>query len=148
MIETIMSENILIDIIGPGMGLVSSIGCLITLNTFLKDLHKNLKQLLNNLFIHNIIVLTLACAMSGQDGIFICFARFITMVTAFTLTIVSMPILSYMRYYITWKTQNTESIDEKWLNKIVFRTYLGKYIHTRFIHNWTDIWIDCTFSYF
>ena len=124
-----MSENILIDIIGPGMGLVSSIGCLITLNTFLKDLHKNLKQLLNNLFIHNIIVLTLACAMSGQgQGIFICFARFITMVTAFTLTIVSMPILSYMRYYITWKTQNTESIDEKWLNKIVFRTYLGKYM--------------------
>ena len=121
-----MSENILIDVIGPGMGLVSSIGCLITLNTFLKDLHKNLKQLLNTLFIHNIIVLTLACAMSGSQGTFICFARFITMVTAFTLTIVSMPILSYMRYYITWKTQNTESIDEKWLNKIIVRTYLGK----------------------
>ena len=121
-----MSENILIDIIGPGMGLVSSIGCLITLNTFLKDLHKNLKQLLNTLFIHNIIVLTLACAMSGSQGTFICFARFITMVTAFTLTIVSMPILSYMRYYITWKTQNTESIDEKWLNKIIVRTYLCK----------------------
>ena len=121
-----MSENMLIDIIVPGMGLVSSIGCLITLNTFLKDLHKNLKQLLNTLFIHNIIVLTLACAMSGSQGTFICFARFITMVTAFTLTIVSMPILSYMRYYITWKTQNTESIDEKWLNKIIVRTYLGK----------------------
>ena len=35
--------------------------------------------------------------------------------------------LSYMRYYITMKTQNTEAIDEKWLRKIIILAYLGKY---------------------
>ena len=122
-----MSERIIIDVIGPGLGFFSSIGCLVVLNTFLKELHTQLKHLLNILFIHNAITLGISCALSGGEGELYCFGRYFTMLPAFSLTMTSMPMLSYMRYYITMKTQNTEAIDEKWLHKIIILAYLGKY---------------------
>ena len=122
-----MIDDIIIDLIGPGIGLVSLLGCLVGLNMFLKELRAELKQLLNTLFIHNAIALGLSCIMSGWEGPLICLGRYITTLPTYTMTITSMPILSYMRYYITMKTQNTEAIDKDWLQKIVTATYLGTY---------------------
>ena len=122
-----MIEDIIIDLIGPGIGLVSLLGCLVGLNMYLKELRAEPKQLLNTLFIHNAIALGLSCIMSGWEGPLICLGRYITTLPTYTMTITSMPILSYMRYYITMKTQNTEAIDKDWLQKIVTATYLGTY---------------------
>ena len=122
-----MSENIIIDIIGPGIGLVSSIGCLVVLNTYLKELHAELKKLLNVLYANNAIALGISCTVSGWSDDYYCLGRVLTLLPPYTLTIVNLPILSYMRYYITMKTQKSEAIDKAWLQKILTLTYLGKF---------------------
>ena len=122
-----MSENIIIEMVGPAIGLVSSIGCLVVLNTYLKDLHAELKKLLNILYANNAIVFGISCTVSGWSDDHFCPGRVMTLLPPYTLTIVNLPILSYMRYYITMKTQKSEAIDKAWLQKIVTITYLGKF---------------------
>ena len=122
-----MSKNIVIDMVGPGIGLVSSIGCLVVLNTYLKELHAELKKLLNILYANNAIVFGISCTVSGWSDDYFCPGRVMTLLPPYTLTIVNLPILSYMRYYITMKTQKSEVIDKAWLQKIVTITYLGKF---------------------
>ena len=122
-----MSKNIVIDMVGPGIGLVSSIGCLVVLNTYLKELHAELKKLLNILYANNAIVFGISCTVSGWSDDHFCPGRVMTLLPPYTLTIVNLPILSYMRYYITMKTQKSEAIDNAWLQKIVTITYLGKF---------------------
>ena len=122
-----MRKNIVIDMVGPGIGLVSSIGCLVVLNTYLKDLHAELKKLLNILYANNAIVFGISCTVSGWSDDHFCPGRVMTLLPPYTLTIVNLPILSYMRYYITMKTQKSEVIDKAWLQKIVTITYLGKF---------------------
>ena len=122
-----MRKNIVIDMVGPGIGLVSSIGCLVVLNTYLKELHAELKKLLNILYANNAIVFGISCTVSGWSDDHFCPGRVMTLLPPYTLTIVNLPILSYMRYYITMKTQKSEAIDNAWLQKIVTITYLGKF---------------------
>ena len=122
-----MRKNIVIDMVGPGIGLVSSIGCLVVLNTYLKELHAELKKLLNILYANNAIVFGISCTVSGWSDDHFCPGRVMTLLPPYTLTIVNLPILSYMRYYITMKTQKSEVIEKAWLQKIVTITYLGKF---------------------
>ena len=122
-----MSENIIIEMVGPAIGLVSSVGCLVVLNTYLKELHAELKKLLNILYANNAIVFGISCTVSGWSEDYFCPGRVMTLLPPYTLTIINLPILSYMRYYITMKTQKSEAIDKAWLQKIVTITYLGKF---------------------
>ena len=122
-----MSENIIIEMVGPAIGLVSSVGCLVVLNTYLKELHAELKKLLNILYTNNAIAFGISCTVSGWPDEYFCIGRVITILPPYTLTIVNLPILSYMRYYITMKTQKVEAIDNAWLRKIVRMTYAGKF---------------------
>ena len=121
-----MLGDILNYTIGPALGLVSSISCIIFLNTYLKELHNTLKTLLNVLFVHNIITLTIALFIYDPETFLPCFVRYLMISSAFTLTIMSVSIMSYIRHYITLKTQKSEAIDEVKLKILVAYCYLGK----------------------
>ena len=121
-----MLGDILTYTIGPAIGVVSSIGCIIFLNTYLKELHNTLKTLLNTLFIHNAITLTIALVIYDPESFLPCFIRTLMITPAFTLTIMSVSVMSYMRHYITLKTQKGETIDEVKLKILVAYCYLGK----------------------
>ena len=121
-----MLGDILNYTIGPALGLVSSISCIIFLNTYLKELHDTLKTLLNILFIHNAITLTIALIIYDPKTFVPCFVRTLMIAPAFTLTIMSVSVMSYTRYYITLKTQKGEAIDEVKLKILVAYCYLGE----------------------
>ena len=101
-------------ITGPGLVLASSIGCLILLNTFLKDLHRNMKTTLIVLAIHNIIAsisaLSILCYMHAhQDqSLFTCTLMVQTVFPSWCITNENISFLSFLRYHIAWKTANLE----------------------------------------
>ena len=107
-------SDLAMTITGPSLVLASSIGCLILLNTFLKDLHRNMKTTLIVLAIHNIITsilsLSILCYMHAyQDqSLFTCTLMVQTVFPSWNITNENISFLSFLRYHIAWKTSNLE----------------------------------------
>ena len=106
-------------IISPIANFVLSTTCLIVLNTYLKNLHKTFKTLLNIVVVHNLIaegiVISLNIYMSTsytQDFI-ICTLRVVFRGSNTYFTFYSIAIMSFLRYRIAWKINNLESTKDK-----------------------------------
>ena len=101
-------------ITGPSLVLASSIGCLILLNTFLKDLHRNMKTTLIVLAIHNIITSILSLSILSymhayhDQSLFTCTLMVQTVFPSWNITNENISFLSFLRYHIAWKTSNLE----------------------------------------
>ena len=101
--------------LSPIIGAITSISCLITLNTYLKMLHNTFKTLLNMIFIHNIIVFFTSILIitymyvSQSQTFLLCVARVVTNSLPTYLTMFGVALMSFLRYHIAWKTKNQES---------------------------------------
>ena len=102
-------------LISPGVSLVISLSCIITLNTYLKKLHETFKTLLNIILTFNILIeISLICLniymMSAHHQDFIiCLIRTMLSATQTYMTTFCITMMSFLRYHIAWKITNLES---------------------------------------
>ena len=112
------SDKVLL-IIGPSLGIIISICSLMVLNTYLDKLNKTIKCLFYILLIHNFINFTIAIVIvlyvifSDDQSPELCYLHYQTSIPANNVSFESIGILSVVRYYIAWKTQNNETPKEK-----------------------------------
>ena len=112
------SDTVLL-IIGPSLGLIVSISSLMVLNIYLNNLHKTIKCLFNILLIHNLInfaiaiVIVLYVIATDDQYPEFCYLHYQTTTPATNVNFESIGILSVVRYYIAWKTQNNEIPKQK-----------------------------------
>ena len=103
---------------GPSTGLIVTICSSIVLNTFLKELNSTIKILFNILLVHNFIIFvtgisTVAYAIITENQTTeLCIIHYHTTIPSTMVNFESMNILSIIRYYLTWKTQNKEYASE------------------------------------
>ena len=127
-------SDISFTIIAPAIGVVSSVTCIILLNTFLQNLHQILKSLINLLCIHNLLAFGLAIGfnilmlITNYQTLEICFGLHEVFCNSVYITVNSLTLLSYMRFYITKNTDQAESIDKAWLFKITLTVYASEYL--------------------
>ena len=102
-------------IVTPIISLISSICCIVVLNTHLKMLHNTLKTLLNIILIHNIISYAVYISISiyilnyHDQSFIVCSIRHVTVAVPGFLTAFGIVLMSFLRYHIAWKTANQES---------------------------------------
>ena len=101
--------------LSPIIGAISSISCLIILNTYLKMLHKTFKTLLNIIFTHNIIIFLTSISIitymyvNQSQTFLLCVAKVVTNSLPTYLTMFGVALMSFLRYHIAWKIKNQES---------------------------------------
>ena len=109
------SSGSMLTFIGPFFPLVSSITCLVILNTYLKILHQIFKKLLNIVLSVNIVFLSLTIAINsyvliGQSQTFIlCSFRTVTNGILPYFNSFGIAMMSYLRYDISKRIINCES---------------------------------------
>ena len=107
-----MTSNLTIG--GQTSVLVTSIGCLVVVNTYLKMLHETIKKLLNIVLIHNILTSGIVAALmtymmtTHSQDFMICSTWLLAGSNAF-VTRFGMALMSFSRYHITWKISKCES---------------------------------------
>ena len=107
-----MTSNLTIG--GQTSVLVTSIGCLVVVNTYLKMLHETIKKLLNIVLIHNILTSGIVAALmtymitTHAQDFMICSIWLMAGSNAF-VTRFGMALMSFSRYHITWKISKCES---------------------------------------
>ena len=103
---------------GPCIGLIITICSSIVLNTFLKELNSTIKILFNLLLVHNFIIFITAIStvayaiITDNQTTELCIIHYQTTIPSTMVNFESMNILSMIRYYLTWKTQNKEYASE------------------------------------
>ena len=104
----------------------SSLICLIILNTYLKKLHNIIKTILTILAIHNLI----SYIIQTIDLYVILYLEIQNLVTCsiilhfyltpFLITSDNLCVLSIVRYYMAWKTDNKEQISKVSISNLKF----------------------------
>ena len=109
------SPKTIITFVGPTVGLISSICCLLVLNLHLKKLHQTFKTLINIVLIHNVIALAASILLLTSMFVFeyqtyvVCSLVQITIASPLYLTKYGIALMSFMRYQIAEKTSKAES---------------------------------------
>ena len=102
-------------LVSPGVSLVISLSCVITLNTYLKQLHNTFKTLLNIILTSNIIseilliCLNIYMMSTHHQDFIICLIRTMLSATQTFMTTFCITMMSFLRYHIAWKITNLES---------------------------------------
>ena len=110
-----ISTNTILTFVGPAVGLISSISCLIVLNAYLKKLHSTFKTLINIVLIHNILALAASILLLTSMFAFeyqtflVCSLFQITIASSIYLTKYGIALMSFMRFHIAEKTSKAES---------------------------------------
>ena len=110
-----ISTNTILTFVGPAVGLISSISCLIVLNAYLKKLHSTFKTLINIVLIHNILALAASILLLTSMFAFeyqtflVCSLLQITIASSIYLTKYGIALMSFMRFHIAEKTSKAES---------------------------------------
>ena len=123
------TQSIIIGFVGPSLIIVSSMSCFVILNTYLKKLHKCMKNFLITLSIHNFIFSLLSIAQilyiffSESQNFVTCSIWSQSWIPVSTATLNSLPILSFMRYHIASKTAENEAIDTDLMIKLVTMSF-------------------------
>ena len=94
--------------------LVTSIGCLVIVNTYLKMLHETIKKLLNIVLFHNILTSSTVTSLmtymmtSHSQDFMMCSIWLVTGANVF-VTRFGIALMSFLRYHISWKISKCES---------------------------------------
>ena len=103
---------------GPSVGMVITSLSAIVLNTYLKELNSTIKILFNLLLIHNFIIFTTGIStvsyaiITKNQTTELCILHYQSTVPSTMVNFESMNILSMIRYYLTWSTQNQKYASE------------------------------------
>ena len=109
------STKSIILFINPILNIVISTSCLITLNTYMKKLHKTFKTLLNMVLIHNILAEILLVSLNvymlatHTQNLITCSIRQLFTGLQTYLTVYCIAVMSFLRYHIARKINNQES---------------------------------------
>ena len=123
-----MTSNLTIG--GQTSVLVTSIGCLVVVNTYLKMLHETIKKLLNIVLIHNILTSGIVAALmtymmtTHSQDFMICSTWLLAGSNAF-VTRFGMALMSFSRYHITWKISKCESTKKISKHMVIAMVFYG-----------------------
>ena len=94
--------------------LITSIGCIVIVNTYLKMLHETIKKLLNIVLLHNVLTASTVTSLmtymmtSHSQDFMMCSIWLATGANVF-VTRFGIALLSFLRYHISWKISKCET---------------------------------------
>ena len=136
LINTNSTSEMSILFFGPIAGFLCDLAFVVILNTFLKKLHRTMKIILNVLAIHNLLASIAAMStliymiLSKNQSFEVCSLLNLFHFPAGSITIATMTLLSYIRFHIAWKTENSENIHHTRIMRLTILIYVSEYFYT------------------
>ena len=121
---------------GPIFEFACDLAFLGILNTYLKKLHRTMKIILNILAIHNLVACIATTStliymiLSKNQSFEVCSLLNLFHFPAGCITIATMTLLSYVRFHIAWKTENSENIHHNRVIRLTVLIYISEYFYT------------------